>query len=84
MTFEDIFGEPEKPKPRRAPDVHPLPRSCLRCKHLLKDRESWEIPHPEYYVCLGRGGVDNLKSFPFRRTTCSKFEPEPREWVWAH
>lgn len=47
--------------------------SCYQCGHCFKDVGSWEMPHIWWWVCAARPGMPNLKSFPFRSTTCSKW-----------
>lgn len=48
--------------------------SCRDCKHFRREEESWEMPWIWYYVCKKRGGMSNLKSFPFHNTKCKQFE----------
>ena len=55
-------------------DLH----SCHACQHLHREAESWEMPHIWWWECSARPSMENLKSFPFRRTKCSSWEPVHR------
>lgn len=48
-------------------------RSCYGCAHLLKETESWEMSHIWWWSCCERPAMENLKSFPFKRTKCASF-----------
>lgn len=48
--------------------------SCRECKHVRRETESWELPHIFYYVCKKAPGMANLRSFPFKCTSCPHFE----------
>lgn len=52
--------------------------NCKDCKFYTSERKikKWEMSNIFYnfYVCSVRKGVENLAHFPFRNTTCTKFE----------
>lgn len=48
--------------------------SCRGCQHIRREDEGWEMRHIFYYVCKKAPGMSNLRSFPFKRTTCPFFE----------
>ncbi len=56
--------------------------SCGSCASLAKEVESWELQHIWWWECDSRPGVQNLTSFPFKRTKCRDWTPrrpaEPR------
>lgn len=52
------------------PPASPKERSCFNCAHLLRESESWEMPHIRWYECKARPSNVHLKSFPFRNTKC--------------
>jgi len=41
---------------------------------LIRETESWEMPHIAWWECKRDVGRANLKSFPYVRTTCKRFE----------
>ena len=49
--------------------------ACHRCANLRREEESWEMPHIWWWECAYKEGMANLKSFPFRNTTCKGFTP---------
>jgi hypothetical protein len=51
-----------------------MPKSCHTCKHLRRETESWEMPHIAWYECAVFRGRENLVSFPYKQTKCSKHE----------
>ncbi len=61
----------------------PLPplgeKSCFNCAHLARWTESWEMPHIGGFECKARPANENLKSFPFRNTTCKHWKGEAKE-----
>ena len=52
--------------------------NCRRCKHLVLQTESWEMPDVSWYECTARPSMANLLSFPFQNTTCQSFETQPK------
>lgn len=44
---------------------------CFSCRYLVKQIESWELPHIAWYSCLKRPHNSTLKQFPFSRTQCT-------------
>lgn len=48
--------------------------NCRKCRNLFRDGEGWELPQFDYWYCRATS-YGNLKSFPFDKTKCSKFEP---------
>jgi hypothetical protein len=51
--------------------------TCANCKHLIyEDHQIWsDFPETELEkACDVRNGVGNLKQFPFKNTSCDKFE----------
>lgn len=46
-------------------------KSCYNCLHLVREEESWEMPHIYWYECSARPQNSRLKQFPFRQTECS-------------
>jgi len=66
-------------KPLRRPaggrmkkDTTPV-NACRRCAHLVRETESWEMPHIWWWECAAIPGRANLKSFPFAATKCQRF-----------
>lgn len=55
-----------------------ISKSCYNCKHYSchKEVESWELSHIFWYVynCSVKPSIANLKSFPFKNTSCKLFE----------
>ena len=47
-----------------------MKKSCYGCRYLVRDSESWEMPHIYWYECVAREANANLINFPFRNTTC--------------
>jgi len=52
-----------------------MTNSCYHCAHLVREQESWEMPHIEWWECAARPGCANLTSFPFVHTKCTAFSP---------
>ena len=52
----------------------PVLNDCRHCAHLHRERESWEMPHIFWYECTAQPGMENLRSFPFKATKCTKFK----------
>ena len=48
--------------------------SCSACANLVRETESWEMPHIWWWACHSpSAGKANLKSFPFSSTQCKDF-----------
>lgn len=45
---------------------------CFSCVHLVKETESWEMPHVAWFECTAMPHVSNLRGWPWRSTKCSK------------
>ena len=67
--------------------------SCFNCKYLrnfsspvrvMKEIESWEMPHIYWYECMAREANAMLKQFPFKRTTCKFWEKDTRPMLWQN
>ena len=52
--------------------------ACRDCKWLLREQESWEMPHIWWWECTERPAMANLRSFPFKSTKCKSFERDDR------
>jgi hypothetical protein len=48
--------------------------SCYACQFLIRETESWEMPHIWWWECRERPAMANLKSFPFQKTKCKTWE----------
>lgn len=53
-------------------------KPCLTCKHYRRGRESWELPEFWWHECTALPGMGNLRSFPFKATSCKKHEPKEK------
>jgi hypothetical protein len=55
--------------------THPVPEcpSCFSCEALLRQTESWVMPDVWWFECPRRPGIENLRQWPFRTTTCDKY-----------
>lgn len=47
--------------------------SCYNCVSLIREEESWEMPHIWWWECTACPGMANLKSFPFENTKCKAY-----------
>lgn len=62
---------------------------CYTCKHLRRETESWEMPHIWWMNCEALPSMANLKSFPFKHTSCKGYEkhesknPELEISLWS-
>jgi hypothetical protein len=56
--------------------------TCANCKHLIYEYHQIHSDFPTTELekaCDVRNGVGNLKQFPFKNTSCNKFEPTIRK-----
>jgi hypothetical protein len=52
---------------------HAEQRSCFNCRHLVRESESWEMPHVTWHECSARPANAHLRAFPFRSTKCKRW-----------
>jgi len=43
---------------------------CYSCVYLIRQTESWEMPHIAWYECKARPANECLKGFPWKKTKC--------------
>lgn len=49
-------------------------KSCMSCRYIRKEEESWEMSHIYWYECVKVPQNNNLCNFPFNNTKCKYFE----------